>query len=357
MRKKMVKRLDYYDVIKGLAIFMVVVGHVVTMCIRDIDNAFIFKFIAQTHMPLFFFVSGYFTYKALAEGDGRMKEDFLQPSLLKRMRQLLIPALVMGALWYFYFPHSGLQSPMGTTVKDMLLSEWKNGYWFPPVLFLIIVVYYVFSILVGALRSNMTIYVTAALVWILLLLGANGMREDLCNLFSLKLVAEFYPIFILGVFARRHEKAFSRMLESEIVQTVALIVGALSLYVIIYRWEFSFMVEDMVAVIMPMYHACLVIITVALAKKFCAAYEDSKIKGCLTHLGQKSLEIYLLHYFFLFPMPFLQEPLRAMGLGITPIVAVAVPIAAVVVILVLGLNQVISLSPFLSSIMTGKINK
>ena len=61
----MTKRLGYFDIIKGVAIFFVVMGHVITMCIRDIDNAFIFKLIAQTHMPLFFFVSGISRIKRL----------------------------------------------------------------------------------------------------------------------------------------------------------------------------------------------------------------------------------------------------------------------------------------------------
>ena len=56
-------RLHYFDVLKGLAIFMVVIGHVLTMCIRDIDSAVLFKLVEKIHMPLFFFISGYFTYK------------------------------------------------------------------------------------------------------------------------------------------------------------------------------------------------------------------------------------------------------------------------------------------------------
>ena len=117
----MTKRLGYFDIIKGVAIFFVVMGHVITMCIRDIDNAFIFKLIAQTHMPLFFFVSGYFTYKATFNAENEKIEDFLQPKLWKRFRQLIIPGISMAVLWTIYFPHSGIQSPLESTAAGVIL--------------------------------------------------------------------------------------------------------------------------------------------------------------------------------------------------------------------------------------------
>lgn len=39
------------DLLKGIAIFMVVMGHVLTMCIRDIDAATLFKSSAKYTCP------------------------------------------------------------------------------------------------------------------------------------------------------------------------------------------------------------------------------------------------------------------------------------------------------------------
>lgn len=46
------KRIDYFDIAKGLAMFCVIAGH---MGVSQV-NAFVFSF----HMPLFFLISGYF---------------------------------------------------------------------------------------------------------------------------------------------------------------------------------------------------------------------------------------------------------------------------------------------------------
>lgn len=45
------RRLHHFDMLKGIAIAMVVMGHVITMCIRDIDSAAAFKIIPNTHIP------------------------------------------------------------------------------------------------------------------------------------------------------------------------------------------------------------------------------------------------------------------------------------------------------------------
>ena len=347
----MSKRLDFYDVIKGVAIFMVVMGHIITMCIRDIDSAFIFKIIGQSHIPLFFFVSGFFTYKALKDPQGNIAEEFLQPALFKRIKQLLVPTIAVGALWLWYFPHSGLQSPLDSTVSGMLLSPWKNGYWFPLVLFLVFVIYYVFSILAGVLRPTVNIITTAVLVWVLLKVGANALDEKLCDLFSLRLVAQFYPIFMVGVFARRHESLFYKAVENGYVQTVAILTGAVAFYVSAYYWEFPYIPEDALMLISLVYYTCLSLVAVALAKKFTEAYTESHIKNVITLLGRKSLEIYLLHYFFLFPMTGLQATMVNRGLGCTPLFITSALAAAIVIAVVLAVNEVISLSPILSPVL------
>ena len=128
-------RLHYFDMLKGIAIFMVVMGHVLTMCVREIDRAAIFKFIGEVHMPLFFFISG---WMAMRLGEGG---NVATPSLLPRAKRLLLPMLGASTLWLYYFPLSGLESPLVSTWEGLWSNEWKNGYWFTLVLFEIFAVY------------------------------------------------------------------------------------------------------------------------------------------------------------------------------------------------------------------------
>ena len=117
-------RLYHFDIIKGVAIFLVIMGHVLTMCVRSIDRATVFKIIGQIHMPLFFFISGWFAYREDARGLPVL------PKLRSRALQLLVPMVVVSSLWIYYFPHSGLESPLDSTWCGLWSNEWKNGYWF-----------------------------------------------------------------------------------------------------------------------------------------------------------------------------------------------------------------------------------
>ena len=81
------KRDPYWDAVKGLGIFCVLLGHLVsydTLC-----SSIIFNF----HMPLFFFVAGFF-----------FREQQTWSSLIERLfRNILIPWIffwIIGAIVY-----------------------------------------------------------------------------------------------------------------------------------------------------------------------------------------------------------------------------------------------------------------
>ena len=53
----MKQRLEYIDILRGFAIFLVVLGHVLEHA--GLKNGFLFHFIYSFHMPLFICISGF----------------------------------------------------------------------------------------------------------------------------------------------------------------------------------------------------------------------------------------------------------------------------------------------------------
>lgn len=354
------KRLPQFDVLKGIAIFMVVMGHVLTMCIRDIDQAFTFKLIGQTHMPLFFFIAGYFTYRRgnVADGDAR---TFVTPGLLQRFNQLMVPMIVVGGLWLWYFPHSGLQSPLATTLDGALADEWKNGYWFPLVLFEIALVY---ATIAPILRTvgNFVSEVGVALLICAVVAVFGFLPVDVAAYGSLGLTATFLPVFLAGVLARRYSDGFNRLISNQWATTTAILVGACAVYARMYSWEFPFLAcPYMTMAVTIIWHLSLVIVAFAVVTPWVnrstddrpACAEGSRSIQLWSLLGRESLGIYLLHYFLLFPMPFLQQPLREMGLGFVPTFTVAAIVAAIVTAITLGIICIIRSSRPLSRLLIG----
>lgn len=359
-RKDAAPRLHYFDMLKGIAIFMVVMGHVLTMCVREIDRAAIFKFIGEIHMPLFFFISGWFTFRH--SGDGRLR----LPSLGQRALQLLVPMVVVSTLWMFYFPHSGLKSPLDMSFSGLWGNEWKNGYWFTGVLFQIILVYCAVASFI--FRPDRRVWSQIALVvalWTLVLAVVAVSPGEFLGWSSFRLTAMFTPVFMAGALARCHSHSFGRFVSSGTSVTVALIVGAVLLYFICWPWEFTSLTEafpQSVDIARTLFHIALAIVAISVVRPWSerafspgSTSFSRSVAGLWTLLGQRSLSIYLLHYFFLFPLAPCREALMALGLGFTPLLVFSATVAAAIVAVTLGADAVIRRSPLLALLLTGRI--
>lgn len=122
-------RLLYVDCLKGFAIFLVVLGHVVQN--YHLEDSWIFRIIYSFHMPLFMFMSGYVCFR---------KYDWAM--IKKRAIQLLIP-------FFSYIPVKyGLDILLGGS-RNMSLTEYlcrvvyqpDMGLWFLWALFFITVLF------------------------------------------------------------------------------------------------------------------------------------------------------------------------------------------------------------------------
>lgn len=343
-------RLYHFDVVKGVAIFLVVIGHVLTFCIRDIDRAPLFKFIEQIHMPMFFFISGYFSNKA----------GFAMPKIISRFRQLMIPGAIMLFLWSLYFPHSGLQSPLDVSFSGTVTNEYKNGYWFPYVLFAIILIYSILVPLFRIIKNDVARVAFIVAFCVLFTVAVNQFSTPyLTGLLSLGLIAQFLVPFMFGVFCHHHASLFEKMITTPWVYTLALLLCCSSLFFIGYRWDYPCL-EPLQPYLLPLFHLTLPIAVMTIAKQWCdrtfVPGNPHRWGNIWNLLGRESLAIYLIHYFFLFPLPWLQEPLRNAALDIVPTLIVAVPVAAVIVAVTLGVNYIISFSPLLAQLLTGQLN-
>ena len=342
--------------LKGIAIFLVVIGHVLTMCIRDIDRAVLFKFVEKIHMPIFFFISGYLTFKL--GKDGKLNK----PDLLSRAKQLLIPFFAVSTLWIYYFPNSGLQSPFVSTWEGLYFSAGKNGYWFTLCLFEIILLYWILAPLFSYCRKTVVRIGVIAGAWsVLYMLSRFVFPQQVNALVGMPLLCEFFPIFMFGMIAKSEQCTFDKITASSSWITVAMLTGSVLMYLVCWPWEFG-LSEDVVMLAKQILYMCVVVIAVAVVKPwgesaFGVETPDGTFMARLwKYLGSQSLAIYLLHYFFLFPMAVFREPLLGMNLNLVPTLIVAVFFALIIISVALCVNHIISKSKFMALLLTGKNN-
>lgn len=142
----MSKRIAYLDIARGIGIVLVVLGH------NDFEviSPFIQRLIYSFHMPLFFFLSGYFINAATPF------LDFLK----KRFHGLLKPFLFTIFLIYFTsisFEKMGFNTAITRTVKSLYGSghylDWVQ-LWFLPHLFVVSLYAFFFIRLVSSRLRN-----------------------------------------------------------------------------------------------------------------------------------------------------------------------------------------------------------
>lgn len=129
---EMTKRLVFIDVAKGVAILLVVIGHIVQHNLVGDSAHSIFNFIYGFHMPLFFFLSG---YVASLSRDNLCSSSALS-FIKKKSISLLLPFLIWGVVVSSLFTPNLTIELFWDSTKNLLIRP-DNGLWFLLTLFFI----------------------------------------------------------------------------------------------------------------------------------------------------------------------------------------------------------------------------
>lgn len=142
----MPKRIEYIDIARGIGILLVVLAHNDFGFISQYGHEVIYSF----HMPLFFFLSGYFVKTDIS---------FLE-FFKKRFHSLLKPFLF--TLFLIYFTSVSFEKmAFGTALRRIGKSLYGTGVyidwvqlWFLPNLFVVSLYAFLFIVLVGKLNNR-----------------------------------------------------------------------------------------------------------------------------------------------------------------------------------------------------------
>jgi fucose 4-O-acetylase-like acetyltransferase len=142
----MPKRIEYLDIARGIGILLVVLGHNDFGAISPFFHQVIYSF----HIPLFFFLSGYFINTVL---------PFLD-YFRKRFHSVLKPYLFTIFLIYFAsvsFEKMGFSTAIGRIVKSLYGTGYYIDWvalWFLPHLFVVSLYAFIFITVVSKLRNR-----------------------------------------------------------------------------------------------------------------------------------------------------------------------------------------------------------
>ena len=276
----MKKHYDQIDAIKGIAIFLVILGHSIIYFPVNLHLVpwcqWLFEMVGF-HMPLFFAVSGFcYSY--------RKENGYIKGYLSKKIHRLLIPYLIFGLLdmiprilltQFVNRPDAGWQD----SLYHMLF--YGGQYWFLYVLFLIFSVF-------PLVEYGFEKYGKGFLLCCMAVLAAS--HEYMPTLLLLNSVTYHLIYFTIGFFLRREfESGRLDKWKKWITYPWLMVISALWLAGLILRCEMGY---GWLTIPSALCGSAMVAGIVLLAK-------PNGITKYMKKLGQYSLQLYLLNGFTL----------------------------------------------------------
>ena len=135
------ERIEYVDIAKAVAIFLVVLGHTVT------SNSDAKIIIYSFHMPLFFILAGFFL------NDNNFNYSGIAVFINTKIKRLLVPYLIWGVIWMRLGVKNFALLLYGS-YSSIIEAGSLSSLWFIPVLFTASVIAYLANSLINSLLSN-----------------------------------------------------------------------------------------------------------------------------------------------------------------------------------------------------------
>lgn len=280
-------RNNIIDIVRGLAMLMVVLGHTISGCTTNYEDSLIYKIIWSLQMPLFIIISGYLTKysKKIESGDDLF--EFLK----KRTFAYLLP----WGIWTFLIRGIVFGQETFTDLK-FILWHMDAGYWFLVAIWLINVQYGIVSFLTNKINIRES---CKQFVPILLSLVTMSILALVGYLFgfsfcAIKLTLYYTPIFFAGYLWGQIQNKTEVANNPKFTDTTITVSFLIWLYLIVH-YDFLIMSDNAYKIVILRFVASLLgcISTIGFISRI---NSDNKWLGWV---GKHSLEVYLSHYLFL----------------------------------------------------------
>ncbi len=315
---------------------LVVFSHVCTFGLGTSNQGISLNdFFTQVRMPMFFFISGFVLYKDSVVWNGRQILSFFRKK---------IPVQLLSPLVFFLiFLHF-----MNIPLMDAIGERYKAGYWFTYVLF----VYYVIYATVRFCFRGKWGHVVAVLVG-LFLYAVNWppvtrlfpFNENWMEVLSIP-KWDYFIYFVCGTLVHKNFPLVEKWLDSKWLLPFCI------LYFFIVNGVKDLIPINIIVLNRTLTLTGLVVLFSFFRNKQAVFSREHAVGRTLQYIGRRTLDIYLIHYFFL---PFKMSHWRVFVEYPMPVIeaATALVIAAVIIAFSLIVSNIIRLSPLLAHWMFG----
>lgn len=286
----MKERNTSIDAVKGIAIVLVMLGHVFVH--NHMEDPYVYDFIKAVQMPLFMIISGYLC------GQGRKISDV--KTYGKVMGRRAVSYLVPFFVWLTVMHLENLAE-----AYRQIFFRLDYGLWFLAVLFILTFMAYTAQLAAAGLRKKNPL-LSELIFWAVYGVMCLGLVIQILtgNTFlSPSLTILYVPFYMLGYLVGNYGKRFFcwgtgepgklDCKNSRLIQTAAMIIAAAFLYLVAVQNLNS--METKADVLIQMLASVLGSVSIIYGV---LRWKDGRVKNIFARLGNYTLEIYVIHYHF-----------------------------------------------------------
>ena len=257
-------RIGYIDALRGFTMLMVVCVHTATY--SKIDIVPYSSFFQLFRMPLFFFISGLFFYKNDYIWEYHNGFKFIAKKFLVQ----IIPTAIFLSIYMIIF-----------NIKKFDIIG-LNGYWFTVALFEFFTVYILCNILIkNQIISNILLFICAIILYLL----SYNTQSNFHYSYG------YFIFFIIGIISKKHLDKITHIFDNNIIMLVVILL--------MFIGSILFLKGNFVNLGVKLLLSLLGIYSIYYFFMKNGEYiNNSKIGKCMQFVGRRTLDIYLLHYFF-----------------------------------------------------------
>lgn len=346
-------RLEWLDALRGFTMLMVVTNHTYGFGFAtDTKYSMFMSLCLLFRMPLFFFISGFLAYKASFSWNLRDTGQLIA----KKLRVQIVPTVVfMTAYIAIAAKH------FWPKMEEAWMSPTKGGYWFTLVLLEMFLVYYAVCWVGKRFTKGSRGSVALIILWFLSLFAYATLympswfswyRDDFWKATSITELARYFHFFLLGNLVHRYWGQVQRLFDSKwffpLLIAIAYVGAADYL-----KWHNLRLQWANLPRTLSMY--ALVMMIVAFFRHYADWFsKDTKVGYALQYIGVRTLDIYLIHYFFIPKLPDVGVWFKAHPQNFILEGSVAIALGLLVVAFSLLTSQVLRVSPFLKKWLFGR---
>lgn len=300
------KRIGYIDAMRGFSMILVVFGHVLLSMGFPTDSTILGSILLTFRMPLFFFVSGFFAFRAIDKWTYKLSE-----TILKRKVQAQI---ICTIVFYSIYQLCHSKTPL------LFLTDGFSWFWFTIVLFQMFIIYMILAVAEKILKKPIIVtpgLIILSILFFIMFVKCGEFDNKMWSILSWYYLVEYFQFFTFGILAKKYYSKFEQLLESDSFRTYT-IISYIFLLLAVYGFDkafanYSSAVYNIFSMILVRYAGLFTIFILFYNNRTYFA-NDEKPCRWLRFVGRRTLDIYMLHVFILPNLLFMKPLLSDSGM-------------------------------------------